>query len=128
MAAKILMLVVGLVIGGLAGGYAGARQGAGWVLNDAMHQASRDVERMVATLKQVRAGERDAAVERLEAWMDDALILFDPAEPYPGLTPKTIAEMDKALHEAKAYRAAHPRKSSRPHVDAMVGNLLSRQK
>ena len=126
--AKVLMLVLGVVLGAAAGFYGGARHGSGWVLNDCMHQAARDVERLVATLIQVRAGERDPAVERLEAWMDDALILFDPAEPYHGLTPKTVVLMDKALHDAKDYRAAHPRKSNRPHVDAMVGNLLSRQK
>jgi hypothetical protein len=34
--------------------------------------------------------------------------------------------MNQALHDAKDYRAANPRKSNRPHVDAMVGNLLSR--
>ena len=107
---KVLMLVLGVAIGAAAGFYAGSRHGAGWVLNDSMHQASRDVERLVATLKQVRAAEREPVVERLEAWLDDALLLFHPAKPYPGLTAKTEAEMDKALREAEAYRAAHPRK------------------
>ena len=111
--AKVLMVVIGIAIGagvgGAAGFYAGSRHGAGWVLNDSMHQASRDVERLVATLKQLRAGEREPVIERLEAWMDDALLLFNPPKPYPGLTSKTIAEMDNALREAKAYRAAYPR-------------------
>ena len=110
---KVLMLVLGIAVGAAAGFYAGSRHGAGWVLNDSMHQASRDVERLVAALKQLRAGEREPVIERLEAWMDDALILFHPAKPYPGLTPKTLAEMDKALHEADAYRAAHPRKTGK---------------
>ena len=38
----------------------------------------------------------------------------------------TIAEINRALLEVKIYREAHPRKSNRPHVDAIVGNLLSR--
>lgn len=123
---KIMLLLLGAMIGAAAGAYGGMRYGKGVILDDCMHQASRDVERLVVTLKYVRSGERDPAVELLESWMDDALVLFDPAEPYPGLQPKTVALMNKALQDAKAYRAAHPRKSNRPHVDAMVDNLLSR--
>lgn len=110
---KALMLVLGVALGAATGFYAGSRHGAGWVLNDSMHQASRDVERLVAALNQLRAGEREAVIERLEAWMDDALVLFHPPKPYPGLTPKTLAEMDKALAEANAYRVAHPRKPTK---------------
>src|SRR5215213_8870505 len=106
-----LLLIVGVLVGVAAGGYGGIRYGSGLMLNDCMHQAARDVERLVAMLKHVRAGQRDQALELVEAWMDDALILFDPAQPYHGLQPKTVAEMNKALQDAKEYRAAHPRKS-----------------
>ena len=121
-----LLLIAGVIAGVAAGGYGGVRYGSGLILDDCMHQAARDVERLVATLKHVRAGQRDQAVELVEAWMDDALILFAPAQPYHGLQPKTVAEMNKALQDAKDYRAANPRKSSRPHVDKMVADVLTR--
>jgi hypothetical protein len=126
MTAKVLMLLLGAVIGAAAGGYAGLRSGNAAILNECLHKDARDVQKSVVTLKHLRAGERDPAVELLEARIDDALIPFDPAEPYPGLSDQTIAEINNALREAKDYRSANPRKSNRPHVDAMVGNLLSR--
>ena len=126
MIAKLTMLVAGAAIGLAAAAYGGMRYGKGVVFDDCMHQASRDVERLVATLKHVRAGEKDPALELVEAWLDGALVLFDPREPYPGLTPKTIGEMNQALQDAKAYRATHPRKSSRPQLDARIAELLSR--
>jgi hypothetical protein len=94
MIAKVSMLVAGAAIGLAAAAYGGMRYGKGVVLDDCMHQASRDVERLVATLKHVRADERDP--------------------------------VNKALQDAKAYRAAHPRKSSRPQLDARIAELLSR--
>jgi hypothetical protein len=98
------------------------------ILNECLDKDARDVQSSVVTLRHLRAGERDRALEALEAQMDDALIPFDPAEPYSGLSARTSGQIDKALRDAKDYRTTHPRKSSRPHVDAMVGNLLSRVK
>lgn len=126
MTAKVLMLLLGAIVGAAAGGYGGVRYGSAWILNECIHKDARDIQKAVAALKHLRAGERDQAVELIEARMDDDLIMFDPQEPYPRLKGETIAEMNKALGEAKAYRAANPRKSSRPGVDRMVADLLSR--
>ena len=128
MTAKVLLLVLGVLLGAAAGGYYGVRSGHASILNECLDKDARDVQSSVVTLRHLRAGERERALEVLEARMDDALIPFDPATPYPGLTGDTTGEIDKALREVRDYRAAHPRKSSRPHVDAMVGNLLSRVK
>ena len=128
MTAKLLLLVVGVVLGAAGGGYYGVRTGHASILNECLDKDARDVQSSVATLRHLRAGERDRALEALEANMDDALIPFDPQTPYAGLTERTSGQIDKALHEVKAYRSAHPRKSTRPHVDQMVGNLLSRVK
>jgi len=128
MTAKVLLLVLGIVLGAAGGGYYGVRFGHASILNECLDKDARDVRSSVATLRHLRAGERDRAIEVLEAQMDDALIPFDPQEPYAGLSDRTAGEMNTALREAKAYRVAHPRKSTRPHVDAMVGNLLSRVK
>jgi hypothetical protein len=126
MTGKILLLLAGAIVGAAAGGYGGLRYGSASILNECLQLDARDVQKSVVTLKHLRAGERDQAVELLEARMDDALIPFDPDQPYPGLEERTIAEINNALRQAKDYRSANPRKSNRPHVDAMVGNLLSR--
>ena len=121
-----LLLVAGAILGIAAGGYGGWRYANALVLNECLYADARQVQTSVAALKLLRAGERPLAVEALEGGMDDTLVPFDPATPYRGLNERTVGEINKALREAKDYRAANPRKSSRPHVDAMVGNLLSR--
>ena len=124
----MLLIVVGAILGIAAGGYAGWRSGNTSILNECLYADARQIQTAVAALKLLRAGERPLALEALEAGMDDILVPFDPSQPYAGLEERTVAEINRALLEARNYRAAHPRKSSRPHVDAMVGNLLSRQK
>ncbi len=121
-----LLIVAGIVLGTAAGGYAGWRYGNASILNECLYADARQIQTSVAALKLLRAGERQLALEALEAGMDDTLVPFDPAQPYPGLGERAIAEINRAILEARNYRAANPRKSSRPHVDAMVGNLLSR--
>jgi hypothetical protein len=114
-----LLLLVGLVAGAAAGGFGGWRYGNAMVLNQCLIGDAKSVQTSTAALKLLRT-------EALEAGMDDTLIPFDPAEPYAGVVEPTIAEMNKAIAEVKAYRAANPRKSSRTHVDGMVANLLAR--
>ena len=121
-----LAFVVGAVIGLAGGGYGGLRLGKSSILNACLYNDARDVQIYVVTLKHLRMGKTEQASEPLEARMDDVLVLFDPWEPVPGLTGKTISEMNKAIREVKEYRVANPRKSNRPHVDKMVANLLSR--
>jgi hypothetical protein len=121
-----LLVVAGIIAGAAAGGYGGWRYANAAVLNRCLYADARQVQTSVAALKLLHTGERALAMEALEAGMDDILVPFDPARPYPGLEEGTVAEINRALLEAKVYRAAHPRKSNRPHVDAMVGSLLAR--
>jgi hypothetical protein len=121
-----LLLILGAVVGVAAGGYGAWRYASAAVLNQCLYADARQVQTAVAALKLLRAGDRPLALEALEAGVDDTLVTFDAA--YAGLQERTVAELDRALIEVKTYRSANPRKSSRPHVDAMVGNLLSRQK
>ena len=58
---KLLMLVLGVAIGAAAGFYAGSRHGSGWVLNDSMHQASRDVERLDARMDEMGIDKQNLA-------------------------------------------------------------------
>ncbi|HKU45878.1 MAG TPA: hypothetical protein VJQ58_03270 [Burkholderiales bacterium] len=121
-----LFILLGLAVGGAAGAYGGWRQGSASVLNECLYADARQVQTSVAALKLLRAGERPLALEALEAGVDDTIVTFDA--PYPGIETRTNAELGRALAEVKTYRSANPRKSSRAHVDQMVGHLLSRQK
>ena len=123
----VLLLIVGAMVGVAAGGYGGWRYAnAAGVLNQCLSADARQIQTSVAALKLLRSGEQALAVEALEAGMDDILVPFDPAQPYAGLEERTIAEINRALLEARVYRDRNPRRSNRPHVDKMVGNLLAR--
>jgi hypothetical protein len=118
-----LSLVAGLVIGG----YGGFRLGKSSVLNNVLQKDAREVQSHVSTLKYLRDGQTDKAIEVIEAGLDDDLVLFDPEEPYEMITDRTKAEIKQALQQARGYRAAYPRKSSRSYVDTMVGNVLEKE-
>lgn len=70
-------MVIALIVGGAAGGAIGGRLGyqAGFaaVLNDALSYDARDVASHVASLRALRAGEADKAIESIETGMDDTL-------------------------------------------------------
>ncbi len=129
-------LVIGLIlaflaggVGGLAaGGVQGYQKGASLVINECLSSDAREVGLRVTVLEQLRAGNPAPAMESLEAGMDDILVRFDPAEPYPGLTPQTTAALAKAIGVARDYRSAHPRQSKGHPRDAMVRNLFARER
>ena len=121
-----LFILLGLAVGAAAGAYGGWRKGQASLLNECLYADAKQVQTSVAALKLLRAGERPLALEALEAGVDDTIVAFDAD--YSGVEPRANAELGRALAEVKAYRAANPRKSSRPHVDQLVGHLLSRQK
>jgi hypothetical protein len=123
----ILVLVSGILIGLLLGGYVGARLGMSFILNNSLYKNASDVQWQVDTLRQLRAGEMAQAMESIESHLDDDLILFDPEKPYADITDRVATGIDKAIATARDYRAAYPRTSDRPHVDAMVTNLFSKK-
>jgi hypothetical protein len=92
-----------------------------------MYKDARNIQSYVVILKHLRAARTSQAVELLEAQLDDALILFDPWEPYPRLTNRTSSAINMAIRESKEYRSVNPRQSNRPHVDKMVANLFARE-
>ena len=71
------------------------------VLLQCLYADARQVQTSVAALKLLRVGEQALAVEALEAGMDDVLVPFDPMQPYAGLEERTIAEINRALLEAR---------------------------
>ena len=100
--------LAGGVLGLLIGGYGGYRAGVALVLNSALDRDAREVGVRIAVLDALRTGDTDRAISDIEKGMDDLLIGFDPVDPYPGVNGATIAAMDKAIDEARAYRQVHP--------------------
>jgi hypothetical protein len=122
-----LVFLAGGVVGLAMGGYGGFRLGRSGIIDECLYKDAGAIQSHVVILKHLRAAQTSQAVELLEAQLDDNLILFDPWEPYPRLTNRTISVMNKSIRESKEYRSAHPRTSNRPHVDKMVANLFSRE-
>ena len=122
-----LAFLVGGIVGLAIGGYGGFRLGRSRIIDECLYKAARTIQSYVVILKHVRATRTNQAVELLEAQLDDALILFDPWEPYPRPTNRTISEINKAIRATKEYRLTNPRQSNRPHVDKMVTNVFSRE-
>ena len=123
----LLGIVLSLAVGLIIGGYGGFRLGKATVLNNVLHKDALEVQSHIITLKHLRAGQTDKAIEVIEAGLDDDLVLFDPEDHYEMITDRTKAEIKQATTLARDYRAAYPRKSNRPHVDAMVGNVLEKE-
>jgi hypothetical protein len=124
----------GLVLGGLmiaiaamlVGGYGGSQLAASYMLNQGLNKDGRAVQKQVKVLESLRAGDLIAATELLESQLDDNLILFDPQEPYEGLSEQTQVSLDKAIRSASAYRQQNPRKSKRNFVDEAVSKLFDK--
>ena len=122
-----LAFLVGGVVGLAIGGYGGFCWGRSGIIDKCLYKDAGALQSHVVILKHVRTAQTTQAIELLESQLDDDLILFDPWEPYPRLTNRTISEINKAIRESKAYRSTNPRTSNRPHVDKMVANLFARE-
>ena len=121
-----LLVLAGSGIGFLVGGYTGTEFGISIISNGTLNKDAADVETHISVLRQLRQQENADAIEQIEAYIDDALIIFDPNEPYPGLKQGTIERISAAIKTAHNYRTEFPRQSSRSHVDEMIKNLFQK--
>lgn len=123
LAAFLLGGAAGVVVGGLRGFKLARAQ----LLNQILVKDARAVQGQVAVLKQLRANRKSKALETMELSLNDALIMFDPAEPYPDVEPGVTAEIDKAISDAMAYRKRYSRSKSKDMRDAMVKSLFAKR-
>ncbi len=123
-----VMFLAGSAVGFLIGAYSGGNFGMSLVLNNWLNQDALELNNKLDALRQLRGGETAAAIETLEASVDDTLVIFDPVEPYPGLKDVTLSAIDSAIDNAIDYRRDFPRRSSRPHVDKMIEGLFERHR
>jgi hypothetical protein len=122
--AYFLFALGGSALGFVIGGYSGSQFGMGLILNSTLSKDGIEVQRQLSALRELRAGDIDAAVARLEDGIDDTLVLFDPSEPYPGLRDDTIATVDNAIRAAWEYRRDFDPPARREHVETMVDALF----
>ena len=112
----------------LIGGYGASQLTATYLIERNINKDTRDMQRQVKALQQLRSGDLAGAIEVLESRLDDNLVLLDPQKPYEGLGEQTQSNIKQAIKAAKDYRAQYPRASSRPHVDDMVRHLFEKTK
>jgi len=118
-----LALCVLVALGGA--GIGGWVLGSRFLLDPWVREQAGDVQGHIETLRLLRRGDVKAAIEQLEARLDDDLVILVPEG--QRLEPRVRDQMYAALSAAKQYRAEHPRTSSRKSVDAMVRNALARE-
>lgn len=126
-AGMLVALVVGAAAGGAIGGRMGYQAGVAAILNEALSFDARDVVSHVASLRALRSGERDKAIEGIETGMDDTLVMFDPETPFTDLRPETAAHLRKAIEEAKAYRLEYPHARQDSVRAKMVNSIFARE-
>ncbi|MDJ0778032.1 MAG: hypothetical protein QNJ85_09230 [Gammaproteobacteria bacterium] len=122
--AYFLFALGGSSIGFLVGGYSGSQFGMGVILNSTLSKDGLEIQRQLSALRELRAGDIDAAVARLEDGIEDTLVIFDPAEPYPGLRDDTIATVENAIRAAWEYRREFDPPVRREQVNTMVEALF----
>ena len=122
-----LAFLGGAVIGLAIGGYEGFSYGSSYLNHYYIYRDARDAQSQVVILRHLRMEEKDQAIELLENRLDDQLVMFDPVEPFPGLTSREMSEINKGISDSKEYRLAYPRKSNRSFVDEMVRNVFLRE-
>ena len=121
-----LLFLAGSAVGFLVGGYTGTEFGVSLMANGSLRKDASDIQTHVGVLRSLRGAQSEAAIEQIEAYIDDALIIFDPHEPYPGLDDDTIAAINEAIKTVYDYRLEFPRQSNRAHVDAMIDILFNK--
>src|SRR6266850_7639247 len=114
-----------LIAGAAAGAFGGFYFGAEWLLNRWVTEQADDIKGDIEVLKLLRGGNTLQAIEQLEGRLDDDLVTLEP-EGYR-VKRHVRAEMQIALRAAQQYRAEHPRKSNRGHVDQVVREVLNKQ-
>ena len=120
----IVGIVVAFALGAVLGGSTAVDGAMDMMMNNAVDADQHAVRVYVDVLEDLRGGNAEVAVERLESWLDDVLIVvMEPSNYEYDLSTVTVARADSAFEAARAYRQAYPRTSGRGFVDEMVANV-----
>jgi hypothetical protein len=120
----LLAIAVAFVTGAAVGGQVVFNGTTRQLLSDALSFDARAVRRYVDVLETMRAEDHEQALELLESWLDDVLIVvMEPANYEMPLRDRAVAVVDTAFLEARAYREAFPRSSSRVPIDGAVTRI-----
>jgi hypothetical protein len=117
-------LIIALLIGWVGGSFLSDNYYKKWIKNYMTRNALVGVSDRFAALNMLRAGETNRAAELLESQMDSEVIVLGamiqdvPAAQRP-------ADDIRLLTRLRDYRAAYPRKTSRPEIDQTVAGVFS---
>ena len=123
---SLLGIFTAFALGGAGGGYLGWSGATTTMLDRALAKDATAIERYVDTLARMRADDPDSAIELLESWLDDVLIVaMEPSNFERRIDGRTVSQVGDAFVAARDYRSAHPRTSDRSFVDEMVANVFA---
>lgn len=110
----------------LAGGVVGARIGAGAILDNWLTTRTNSTLSHLLILRQMRNGDDEAALNRLEAQLDRDIVSLLP-DFYGGtrVSERARARAAAALEQAREYRDEYPRPPAGRAIDRDVQRALS---
>ena len=120
----LLFVILALCAGWAIGSFTSDHFYDQWIKRYLARNARVGVSDRLATLYALRAGDTNQAAELLESQLDGqmlalgAMIQEMPAPQRPAVDIQLLARL-------RDYRAAYPRKTSRPEIDQRVAGILS---
>ncbi len=105
----LLATIVAFVLGASAGGYLMQRVTIEVLMDSAIDIDAHSLRVYASALESIRAEDSEAAIERLEAWMDITLVrVMEPSNYDVNVREITVARADSAFFAMRAYREAYP--------------------
>jgi len=109
----LAIFLAGGAIGAIGSGYIVGGMAMGYVINLAVDRDARNIQTLVGSLRDLRAGNSEATIKSVENIVYDLVGTLDPEDPYPGISDLTSQRVDKAFRTAFEYRQTYPPDSPR---------------
>ena len=121
----VLGVIVSFIVGAAGGGYLVHLSTMRLLMDSAIDIDAYSLRVYTSALEDLRTGNPEASMERLEAWMDLTLIrAMEPSNYDIRIRDITLARADSAFHEVRGYRETYPRISGTA-GDPMVAAVWS---
>ena len=119
-----LFLTIALLLGWAIGSYSTVHFYDKWIKRYQTRMAFESVNDRLTALNALRAGDTNGTAELLENQLDSQITALVPTLQDPA-TGQLQPQNFQLLTQLRDYRAAHPRKSSRPDIDQIIASALS---
>ncbi len=106
----LLATIIAFVLGATAGGYLVQRGTTQILMDSAIDIDAHSLSVYTSALESIRTGDSEAAIERLETWMDMTLVrVMEPSNYDVNVRDITVARAGSAFYATRAYLEAYPR-------------------